>query len=556
MLTDLVIRDVVLVDRLEITASRGLIVMTGETGAGKSILLDALGLAVGARADSALVRRGQSQATVSAVFDIDREHPVWAILESQDIARGEGLILRRVLGADGRSRGYINDQPVSVALLREVGALLVEIQGQHDQSGLLNPATHRGLLDAYASESDLLAATERAYEAWCDAEAAAKEARLQADDAARDVDLLRHARDELDRLAPRAGEDAELAKRRALLQIGEQLTEAIGTAYDDLAGADSAEARIRRVQTALGRLAERVPDRLDEAMGALDRANVEIGESVAALARLAAEVEFAPGELDDIEQRLFALRDMARKHGVNPDQLEQVAREVDRKLSLIENRTDRLSALNAEAEAARRAYVNAAADLTRTRKAAAGRLDGAVAAELAPLKLEKARFRTRIEPLQEAQWGPYGTDQVRFEIATIPDTPPGPLHRVASGGELSRIQLALSLCLSQTGVAPTLIFDEVDAGVGGATATAVGRRLQQLSRHVQVLVITHSPQVAACGGDHLRVEKREEDGRLAAHIARLEGVTRREEVARMLAGSTVTDEARAAAEKLIKDRAA
>jgi len=556
MLTDLVIRDVVLVDRLEISASQGLIVMTGETGAGKSILLDALGLAIGARADSALVRRGQPQATVSAAFDVDGQHPVWTILESQGIAREDGLILRRVLGADGRSRGYINDQPVSVGLLREVGALLVEIQGQHDQSGLLNPATHRALLDAFAAVPDLAAATKRSYETWCDADAAAKQARQQADDAARDVDLLRHARDELDRLAPHSGEDEKLAKRRALLQIGEQLTEAIGTAYDDLAGTGGAESRIRRVQTSLGKLAERVPERLDEAIGALDRANVEIGEAVAALARLAAEVEFAPGELDDIEQRLFALRDMARKHGVTPDQLEQVAREVERKLALIENRSDRLSTLNAEAEAARVAYIGAAADLTRAREAAAGRLDHAVASELAPLKLEKARFGTRVEPLAEAQWGPYGTDQVRFEIATIPDTPPGPLHRVASGGELSRIQLALRLCLSQSGVAPTLIFDEVDAGVGGATATAVGRRLQTLSRHVQVLVITHSPQVAACGGDHLRVEKREEDGRLAAHVGRLDGAARREEVARMLAGATVTDEARAAAEKLIKDRAA
>ncbi len=556
MLTDLVIRDVVLVDRLEITASHGLIVMTGETGAGKSILLDALGLAVGARADTALIRRGQSQASVSAVFDIDQEHPVWAILDRQDIAPGDGIILRRVVGADGRSRGYVNDQPVSVALLREVGELLVEIQGQHDQSGLLNPATHRGMLDAYASVPDVLAATEVAYEAWCDAEAAAKEARLQADDAARDVGLLRHAREELDSLSPREGEDAELAQRRALLQIGEQLTEAIGAAHGDLAGADGAEARIRRVQAALGRLAERVPDLLDDAMGALDRANVEIGEAVAALAKLAGEVEFAPGELDRIEQRLFTLRDLARKHGVRPDQLEQVAREVERKLSLIENRTDRLETLNAEAEFARDAYVSAAADLTRARKDAAQRLDRDVAAELAPLKLERACFQTRIVPLQEAQWGPYGTDQVRFEIATIPENPPGPLHRVASGGELSRIQLALRLCLAQTGVAPTLIFDEVDAGVGGATATAVGRRLQQLSQHVQVLVVTHSPQVAACGSDHLRVEKREERGRLAAHIARLKGASRREEVARMLAGATVTDEARAAAEKLIKDRAA
>ncbi len=556
MLTDLVIRDVVLVDRLEISASRGLTVMTGETGAGKSILLDALSLAIGARADSALVRRGQSQATVSAVFDIDAQHPVWAILESQDIVPAESLILRRVLGADGRSRAYINDQPVSVALLREVGALLVEIQGQHDQSGLLNPATHRALLDDFASAPDLVAAARHAYEAWCDAEAAAKEARLQADEAARDIDLLRHARDELDSLAPRAGEDEHLAARRALLQMGEQITEAIGAAYDDLAGAGGAEPRVRSVQAALGRLAERVPDRLEEALGALERANLEIAEAVAALARLAAEVEFAPGELEDIEQRLFALRDMARKHGVTPDQLEQVALEVERKLTLIENRSDRLSALNAEAEAARDSYRAAAADLTSAREEAAGRLDRDVATELTPLKLEKARFRTRIEPLPEAQWGPYGADQVRFEIATIPDTPPGPLHRVASGGELSRIQLALRVCLAQTGVAPTLIFDEVDAGVGGATATAVGRRLQDLSRHIQVLVITHSPQVAACGGDHLRVEKSERDGRLAAHIARLEGSSRREEVARMLAGATVTDEARAAAEKLIKDRAA
>jgi len=556
MLTDLVIRDVVLVDHLEIAASQGLIVLTGETGAGKSILLDALGLAIGARADSTLVRRGQPQAAVSAVFDVDRTHPVWALLAHLDIERDDGLILRRVLGSDGRSRGYINDQPVSVTLLREAGGLLVEIQGQHDQSGLLNPATHRALLDAYASASEATAATESTYEAWCDADAAAKEARRLADEAARDADLLRHACDEFERLAPQKGEDTALAERRALLQMGEQLTEAINAAHGDLAGSDGAEASVRRVQAVLGRLAERIPDRLGDAMDALDRANLEIGEAIGALARLAVEVEFAPGELDDIEQRLFALRDLARKYGVTPDQLEEVAQEVERKLALIDDRSDRLSGLEAAATAAREAYLAAAAELTRVRKDAAMRLDRDVADELAPLKLEKARFRTRIETLQEAQWGAYGTDQVRFEIATIPDVPPGPLHRVASGGELSRVQLALRLCLAQSGVAPTLIFDEVDAGVGGATATAVGRRLQQLSRHVQVLVVTHSPQVAACGSDHLRVEKKEEDGRLVARIARLEGTTRREEVARMLAGATVTDEARAAAEKLIKDRAA
>ncbi len=556
MLTDLVIRDVVLVDRLEISASEGLIVMTGETGAGKSILLDALGLALGARADSALVRRGAQQASVSAIFDLDAGHPVWEVLHDQDIATADTLILRRVLTADGRSRAYVNDQPVSVGLLRQIGDLLVEIQGQHEQSGLLNPATHRGLLDAFASLDAPAKATAGAYEAWCDAEAAARAALLQADEAAKDADLLRHARDELVRLAPHAGEDRDLAARRALLQIGEQLTEAINGAHDALAGSEGAETKIRHAQTSLGKLAERVPERLGEAMAALDRAAVETGEAVGALARLAVEVEFAPGELEEIEERLFAIRDLARKHGVEPDQLEEVANEVDRRLSLIEDGTETLAALQSAAANARAVYAAAAAELSGARTAAAERLDRQVAAELGPLKLEKARFRTRIAPLDEDQWGPYGTDQVRFEIATIPDTPPGPLHRIASGGELSRVQLALRLCLAQTGSAPTLIFDEVDAGVGGATATAVGRRLLQLSHQVQVLVVTHSPQVAACGGDHLRVEKREENGGLVARIARLDGMARREEVARMLAGATVTDEARAAAEKLIKDRAA
>ncbi|MEQ8817158.1 MAG: DNA repair protein RecN [Thalassobaculum sp.] len=553
MLAALAIRDVVLIDRLDLAFAPALSVLTGETGAGKSILLDALGLALGARADSGLVRHGREQASVTAEFDPPPGHAVDAILAEADLEPRDGpLILRRVVTADGRSRAYVNDQPTSVALLRRLGDALVEIQGQFDQRGLMDPATHRETLDAFAGLGTQAGTVRTAWGAWRDAVSRHAEARAALEKARADEDWLRHAVDELDRLAPSEGEEQRLSDTRAVLANAEAVLSAMNAAADALAGEDAgADSAVAQAQRALDRVADRAGGRLAAAAAALDRAAAEIQEAVAELQSAADDIEADSGRLVEIDDRLHALRDLARKHGIEPDDLPALHRALVDRLASLDAEGGGLSALAEAERRSRAAYLAAAEALSAGRGKAAGRLDKAIAVELPPLKLEKARFETAVERLDEARWGPDGLDAVGFRVATNPGTPPGALNRIASGGELSRFLLALKVVLAESSTVPTLVFDEVDSGVGGAVAAAVGDRLARLAGRLQVLVVTHSPQVAAQGVHHWHVEKRVAGEAVTTSVAALDSAARREEIARMLSGAAVTAEARAAADSLL-----
>ncbi len=558
MLTALAIRDVVLIERLDLGFGPGLTVLTGETGAGKSILLDSFGLALGARADQGLVRRGAEQASVTAAFQPAPGHPVLALLAEQGIEAEDEVVLRRVLGRDGRSRAFVNDQPVGAALLRRVGALLVEVQGQHDQMGLADPAGHAALLDAFGLAPELREVVNRCWRDWREAAAALAEARQAMEAAQRDEDWLRHAVEELARLRPQPGEEERLAAERQALQQGEKRAEAIAATLAELAPRDRRSpgpaAALRSAGRALQRLLPAAPaaaDPVAAALAALERAEEWLGEAETLLTRLAEAAEADPRRLEQAEERLFALRAAARKHQVAVADLPALFDTFLARLAALEDGTARLAALTLAADSARAAYVAACAALSEGRRAAAGRLDRAVATELPPLRLDRARFVTAIAALEESGWGPAGADAVRFLIATNPGQEPGPLARVASGGELSRLMLALKVVLAGTSPVPTLVFDEVDSGVGGATAAAVGERLARVAERVQVLLVTHSPQVAARGAAHLRVAKLTGQARAETRVDTLDGAARREEIARMLAGERVTEAARAAADSLL-----
>jgi DNA repair protein RecN (Recombination protein N) len=553
MLLALTIRDVVLIDRLSLAFRPGLCVLTGETGAGKSILLDALGLALGRRADAALVRPGAAEAAVTAEFAIEPDHPAAAILReaglSADLAGT--IVLRRVVAADGRSRAFVNDEPASVGLLRALGDSLVEIQGQGEQRGLLDPATHRALLDAMAEHEGPLAALALAWRAWREAaEHAAAAARRLAETRAEE-DLLRHHKAELDALAPEGDEEERLAARRALLQNAERLGEAIAEAIAEIDGDGGAGQALHRALRRLERARDRAQGLLDGAVAAAERAATETAEALAALGGAARALELDPRALEEVEERLFALRTLARKHNVQVADLPRLRAALGDRLAAIETGADALLALEAVVGATRTDYVAAAEVVSQGRGRAARRLDAAVAAELRPLRLEKARFRTVLTSIPEPEWGEYGGERVHFEVATNPGAPFGPLARIASGGELSRFMLALKLVLAGTSSVPTLIFDEVDSGIGGAVAAAVGERLQRLGAGLQVLVVTHSPQVAARGAHHWRVAKKQAERATVTRVEELDGDTRQEEIARMLSGSSITAEARAAAASLI-----
>ncbi len=554
MLIGLTIRDFVLIERLDLTLKPGLCVLTGETGAGKSILLDALGLALGMRAESGLVRSGASQAAVSAEFAPAADHPVWRLLAEHGIAASpanDSLVLRRILGSDGRSRAFIDDEPASVGLLRQVGDILVEIQGQFEQHGLLDQATHRELLDAfggYERERAAQSATWREWRAVTAARAAAAEelARARADE-----DYLRHALAELDALAPQPGEEASLAETRARLMHREKLVAAVNVALEELAGERGAERGLNAASRAVERARDRAAGRLDPGLAAIERALVEAREAIGQFEAVLREDAHETGHADKVEERLFALRALARKHNVAVDGLAALCGEIAGKVASIEDSGSELRKLAKREEEARREFLEAAKIVGKLRRRAAARLDKAVGDELAPLRLDKARFHTVIVPLEEAEWNEHGQDRVGFAVATNPGAPPGPLARVASGGELSRLMLALKVVLARGSPATTLVFDEVDSGIGGAVAAAVGERLYRLGGHLQVLVVTHSPQVAAIGAHHWRVSKEQAANRTATLVEELTAEARREEIARMLSGSAVTAEARAAAESLI-----
>ena len=558
MLVSLSVRDVVLIDRLDLTFQDGLCVLTGETGAGKSILLDALGLALGNRAEAGLLRPGAKQAAVTARFEVGADHPALRILADQGLDAEEAdLLLRRTLGADGRSRAFVNDQPVSVGLLRRLGDSLVEVQGQFEQRGLLDPAIHRELLDAYAGLGADAERVSGLWRDWREAVAARGQAKADLEQARRDEAFLRHAVEELDAMDPKPGEETTLAKQRALLMNAGKIVEGMNAALSELspggeAAVGGAEPAIAAARRALTRAAPQAGGRLDGALGALDRAALEIEEALSQLHSLSTEIGQDSGGLEAVEERLFGLRDLARKHGTEVERLTALRGELAARLSAIDGGGVRLAELEGAARAAREAFRDAAESLSAARGKATKRLDTAVARELPPLKLEKAVFHTSVERLEESAWGPHGLDRVAFEAATNPGSPRGPIARIASGGELARFLLALKLVLAEVGPRRTLVFDEVDAGVSGATADAIGERLARLTRDRQVLVVTHSPQVGARGAHHWRVHKEPDGKRVATRVSPLSREERREEIARMLAGAEVTDEARAAAKRLIE----
>lgn len=546
MLRSLDIRDVLIIDRLSLELGAGLNVLTGETGAGKSILLDALGFVLGWRGRAELVRAGAAQGEVTAVFDLAPGHAALSVLEEAGIEAEDELILRRVNAADGRKTAFVNDRRVSGEVLRDLSDTLVELHGQHDDRGLLNPRGHRALLDAFAGLD--LGPLRAAWAAQREARSALLEAEGALARAAAEEEFLRHAVAELDKLDPRPGEDEALDARRRLMQGAGRIREDVAKALAALSE-EGAEGRMRDALRWLDGAAEKAEGRLDAPMEALNRALIELGEASDGVERALEALDFDPGELERVEERLFAIRALARKHGVLADDLGGFADGLRARLAAIDGGAAgiaRLAKAVAEAEAG---YAAEAARVTAARVKAAKRLDATMAAELAPLKMERAVFVTEVTA---GEAGPDGVDAVTFTVATNPGAPAGPLNRIASGGELSRFLLALKVCLTGDSPGLTLIFDEIDRGVGGATADAVGRRLKALSAGAQVLVVTHSPQVAAFGARHWRVEKRVAKGQTLSTVTGLGPEERVEEIARMLAGDTVTEAARAAARALLQ----
>jgi len=547
MLRQLSIQNIVLVERLDLEFEPGLGVLTGETGAGKSILLDALGLALGARSDAGLVRSGADSASVSAEIELPRSHAVHGLLGEQGIEPepGEPIIIRRTLKSDGGSRAFLAGTSVPAGLLRDIGSLAVEIHGQHDDRGLLNPRGHRALLDAFGRLD--VRPVEQAWSEVLRIENELSSARAELAAAERDREWLDHASAEIEALAPEAGEETRLAEERAAMQAGAKAGESLSGLDELLGGADGALSQLRQAARRIERGAADHP-LLAEALAALDRALIEASEADDRIARAADALAFDPARLEQVEARLFDIRGLARKHRVEPDALAALGDQMRGQLAAIEAGGEQIEALDRQLLAARQAYDQAAQALSSARHEAAARLDAAVAAELAPLKLDAARFRTAIG---SAEPGPTGTDRIEFEVSTNPGAPFGPLTRIASGGELSRFILALKVALAEAGTAATMIFDEVDRGVGGAVASAIGERLARLAERSQVLVVTHSPQVAARASHHYRIEKTHAGDGTRTTVRRLSEEERREEIARMLSGASITEEARAQAARLL-----
>ena len=556
MLNSLTINNIVLIDRLHIEFEDGLCVLSGETGAGKSILMDSLGLAMGGRHGRELVRHGTDQASVIADFHMPSPHNIWPFLEEQGIVSEEGqIILRRTLTRDGRSRAYINDQPVSIGLLRSVGDMLVEIHGQHDERGLLNSGGHRKVLDEYGQYAGL---TEKVR--GCHKKLVRLEGELQAEldkltQAQLDEDYIRHNLEELEKLAPEVGQENKLADERSQMMQGEQMSEGLNDILSSLLSKNGVEAALRSVTRRVSRMAGQDGGVLDPVVGCLDRAADETSTAIIALEETLRNMEFDPHVLENTEEQLFALRAAARKHKCMADDLPDVIADFEEKLRALEFSDEEVRRLKEEVDAAREAFHKAIAKLTAARLKAVRELDKLVNSELPPLKMEKARFKTEVRPLESADWGAEGGERIEFLISTNPGAPFGDLIRVASGGELSRFILALKVVLARKTTVPTLVFDEIDRGVGGAVADAVGERLKRLAEGAQILVITHSPQVAARGASHWLIEKaeRQAGGDVFTNIISLGEADRQEEIARMLAGANITDEARAAAASLMRN---
>jgi DNA repair protein RecN (Recombination protein N) len=555
MLSRLSIRDIVLIEKLDIDFQPGLSVLTGETGAGKSILLDALSLALGARGDASLVRHGAAQGQVIAVFDVPRNHPVRALLAENAIEDDGDIILRRLQTADGRTRVFVNDQPSSVTLMRDIGHALVEIHGQHDERALVDPGAHRELLDSFGGHIGAARATGEAWRYWrgCEQDFARHRAKVEA--AAREADYLRASVAELAKLDPQPGEETQLAELRATMMRAEKIASEIHDAQDVLSGPSSPLPQLASLLRRLQRKASEAPGLLEDVVKSLDEAMLSLDAAQSGVEAALRATEYDPQRLEKAEERLFSLRAASRKHSVAVDDLAQLRDTMSADLADLDAGEERLHGLEKQAAAAREAYDISAAQLSSLRHAAAIGLTKAVMAELPALKLERAEFIVGLTSDGENRMEE-GIDQVEFWVRTNPGTRPGPMMKVASGGELSRFLLALKVALADRGSAPTLVFDEIDTGVGGAVADAIGQRLARLSTRVQVLSVTHAPQVAARAATHFLISKSGSSDKVATGIAEMDRAARQEEIARMLAGATITDEARAAAERLLRENTA
>lgn len=560
MLTQLSIRNIVLIEQCELSFGKGLCVLSGETGAGKSILLDALGLALGARADAGLVRRGEAQGAVSAEFDISGNDAAKTMLAELELENSDTLIIRRSIGSDGKTRCLINDQPVTVSALKKLGEALVEVHGQHDQRSLQDGAAHRAMLDEFASLAARRKAVAGAYAQWQEAARALEALNAQAEQAAREQDYLQHMHKELKILNPQPGEEETLASQRTAMMQSEKLFSLLNDTLAELSAGKGVAAALHGAQRLLSRSPLAAGETLKAASEALDRAMNEAETAQQLLEQAGQEATFNPTKLEAIEERLFALKAAGRKYNLPVDELVKLKDEVEQKLALIDNQSGQLDVLRKKNDEMRAAYLQVAEKLTAERKKAAVKLEKSIESELAPLKMEGTRFHVAVEPLEEAHWSGFGVDMVRFECATnvskgAKDVAYAPLSKIASGGELSRFMLALKVGLSATRQSTTLIFDEIDTGTGGAVADAIGARLAQLGKTAQVLVVTHLPQVAARGSQHLLVRKFEKAKKIITQVESLSAEERKEELARMLAGATITPEARKAAQKLLEQAA-
>ncbi len=551
MLTLLHIKNVVLIDQMSLEFRSGLSALTGETGAGKSILLDSLGLALGMRAEAGLVRKGTEQAVVSAEFELEANHPVFDLLKKQGIDAISPLILRRILGADGRSRAFINDEPVSISFLKEVGDSLVDIHGQFETYGLLNPVTHRQMLDLYATNESLLHDIQSAYQKMRDAEAALIAAKDKASRAAENESYLRASVEELEKLDPQEGEEGELLEKRRFLQNREAILEVLGFSVESLGGENGADIQIGQVMRTLSRQTDKIgEEKLTPIHEALDRAAIEVQEACRQIENLQYEFGGEGMTLDVIEDRLYALRGVARKHGCHCDDLPRLRTEMGDKLKMVDYQDHIIADLEKIIRASREDYKKIAEKLHDRRMAAGLKIDKAVNAELKPLKLERAVFKTSIVINgNENTWTSFGFDTVQFRVSTNAGSDFGPLNKIVSGGEMARFMLALKVVLAESAkIQGVYVFDEIDTGIGGATASAVGARLEKLATSHQVMVVTHSPQVASRAASHWVVSKSTGGTRVTA----LDKSSREEEIARMLSGAEITAEARAAASKLLE----
>ncbi|MBE6447995.1 MAG: DNA repair protein RecN [Alphaproteobacteria bacterium] len=552
MLRSLYIRNVVLIDKLDLDFSSGLSVLTGETGAGKSILLDSLGLVIGKRAETTLIRNGADKLSVTAVFDGQKSNlPLQKFLSENEIEAGDEIIIKRTLDTNGKGKIFINDQPISARILKEIGAMLVEVHGQFDNQGLLNPCNHRNILDSWGQYQHLLQQVSTAWEEYHSVSAQRAKAEADISAAKAEEENLRHWVRELERINPIKGEETELSARRQELMNSEKIIESLNYAYQAIGGNQDISSALRQAESAIDKANRYASGRYDDIYAALDRALIEVSDAMDRIENASADIGLNTSEQENIDGRLFALKDLARKHGVAVDELSDTLSEFRNRLSNIEFGEDNINTLRRTEQEKRLAYLESAGSLHAARIDAAQKLDEKIMQELPPLKMEKARFITQIEKQAETSWGESGYDSVNFTVATNPNSPQGPLGKIASGGELARFMLALKVNLAQSSAVGTMVFDEVDAGIGGATAQAVGERLSKLGSDVQVLVVTHSPQVAAQGKQHYKVEKSTTDNITTTSVNKLEQCERREEIARMLAGSCITDEARAAADILL-----